>query len=163
MALLKLGKEFSLLSRTPNWATHLPNLMDNKLIQPLYLSSLFSTHRSRQGDHLFQDVRKYMQGMTGGRRRRRDTVGERDGDDVRQKSWRVFELGTLNLHIIPQIFKPLGEHWFWNGSYSIKLKIFKKFAWTWKIDLASGAQASSLFSKGQDSVLDHQISGWAVI
>lgn len=96
--------------------------MENKLIQPLYLSIFFLPIEVDNGIICFR-----MSGNICKEWRADDdeTQWERDEDDVRQKSWRVFELRTLNLHIIPQIFKPLGEQSFCHGSYSIKLKIFK--------------------------------------
>lgn len=57
-----------------------------------------------------------MQGIAAGRRR---AQWERDKDDVRQKSLEGFEHRTLNLHILPRIFKPLGER-----DFSPRQKIF---------------------------------------
>lgn len=58
-----------------------------------------------------------MQGIAAGRRR---AQWERDKDDVRQKSLEGFEHRTLNLHILPRIFKPLESEIFPH----VKMKIF---------------------------------------
>lgn len=159
MAFLKLVKEFSLLSRTPierptcliSWRTNwfsrfiflfffLPIEVDNGIICFRMSGNICKEWRADDDE----------------------TQWERDEDDVRQKSWRVFELRTLNLHIIPQIFKPLGEQSFCHGSYSIKLKIFKIC-----LDLENrfSVRSSSVvfILKGTEFSVGPPISGLAVI